>query len=502
MGVYGVARWSLTDALKLITGTRISNYERKNSLTGVVAPKEKGVVTPYAGLVYDINAQYSAYASYSDIFNPQTNRSQDGNVLDPVVGANYEVGIKGELLNKRLNVSAAVFRLAQSNLAVLDSSVPNNPSNVCGGACYTAAGKVVSQGFDLGVNGQVSRELNLAAGYTYTSAEYVAGPQKDQRFRTEQPRHSMRLAANYQLPGTQWSLGGNVAATNKAYKNGGSGANAWTIEQGALVLVGLNAKYRITPKTQLNMVVSNLTDRSYRHLYGREYAPLASRASSVLTCAMISKPPMRLSTLYPSACAALLAGLLATAPQAGAQTAPQGAADDAPATATPSTAATPASPYVMPATQVWDMASDGGEIYRIFVSAPDKGEPPRADTRCSMCSMAMPTLAPSRRRAGCRTTCPWARRSLWASATRVTSLGCAPHGRLHGPAARAAVARGAGLCQVQERCARAVSGFSDRQAARRDRPALPRQPGAPVAVWPFLWRAVCALRAVRAPPGL
>ncbi|MEF9965294.1 MAG: TonB-dependent siderophore receptor [Comamonas sp.] len=273
MGVYGVARWSLTDSLKLITGTRISNYERKNTLTGVVAPKEKGVVTPYAGLVYDINAQYSAYASYSDIFNPQTNRSQDGNVLDPVVGANYEVGIKGELLNKRLNVSAAVFRLAQSNLAVLDSSVPNNPSNACGGACYTAAGKVVSQGIDLGVNGQVSPELNLAAGYTYTSAEYVAGPQKDQRFRTEQPRHSMRLAANYQLPGTQWSLGGNVAATSKAYKNGGSGANAWTIEQGALVLLGLNARYRITPKTQLSLVVSNLTDRSYRHLYGREYAP-------------------------------------------------------------------------------------------------------------------------------------------------------------------------------------------------------------------------------------
>ncbi|MDR0260096.1 MAG: TonB-dependent receptor, partial [Comamonas sp.] len=209
----------------------------------------------------------------SDIFNPQTNRSQDGNVLDPVVGANYEVGIKGELLNKRLNVSAALFRLAQSNLAVLDDSVPNNPSNACGGACYTAAGKVVSQGIDLGVNGQVSRELNLAAGYTYTSAEYVAGPQKDQRFRTEQPRHSMRLAANYQLPGTQWSLGGNVSATSKAYKNGGSGANAWTIEQGALVLVGLNAKYRITPKTQLNLVISNLTDRSYRHLYGREYAP-------------------------------------------------------------------------------------------------------------------------------------------------------------------------------------------------------------------------------------
>ncbi|MEG1767635.1 MAG: TonB-dependent siderophore receptor [Comamonas sp.] len=271
-GAYGVARWSLTDALKLITGVRVSDYERRNVVTGAVAPRESGVVTPYAGLIYDIDSQYSAYVSYSDIFTAQSNRSQDGNVLDPIVGKNYELGVKGELLNKRLNVSAAVFHLAQSNMAVLDSSVPVNPSNACGGTCYTAAGKVVSRGLDLGANGQITRQLNLAAGYTYTDAQYVEGPQKDQRFRTEQPRHSLRVAANYQFPGTQWSLGGNVAATTRAYKTGGTVAAPWTIEQGALVLLGLHAKYRITPKTQVNLVVSNLTDRSYRHVYAREYA--------------------------------------------------------------------------------------------------------------------------------------------------------------------------------------------------------------------------------------
>lgn len=271
-GVYGVARWSLTDSLKLITGLRVSDYERRNLVTGTVVPHETGEVVPYAGLVYDIDSQYSAYVSYSDIFSAQTNRSQDGNPLDPIRGKNYELGIKGELLNKRLNVSAAVFNLAQSNMAVLDESVPNNPGNACGGACYTAAGKVVSRGLDLGANGQITRELNVAAGYTYTDAQYVEGPQKDQRFRTEQPRHSLRLAANYQFPGTQWSLGGDVAATSRTYKSGGTGAASWTIEQGTLVLLGLHAKYRITPRTQVNLTVSNLTDRSYRNVYGREYA--------------------------------------------------------------------------------------------------------------------------------------------------------------------------------------------------------------------------------------
>ena len=43
----------------------------------------------------------------------------------------------------------------------------------------------------------------------------------------------------------------------------------------------------------------------------------------------------------------------------------------------PAPATAPAAPYVMPSTQVWDMASESGEIYRIFVSAPVGGEPPR-----------------------------------------------------------------------------------------------------------------------------
>ncbi len=273
LGMYAVARWNIADALKLITGARVSKYEVQNRLTGRSAPSESGEVTPYAGLVYDIDRQFSAYLSYSDIFNPQSVRSIDGAVLSPVVGANYEAGVKGELLDKRLNVSAAVFRLEQSNLSVRDDSIPSNPGNACGGVCYTAAGKVLSQGFDLGANGQVGRDLNLAAGYTYTKAEYEAGPQQGQRFTPEQPQHNLRLSAMQRIAGTGWSVGGNIAATSAIYRSGGTGAAAWTIRQGAVTLLGLNARYQLSPKTQVLFVVSNLTDRRYRSLYAVNYSP-------------------------------------------------------------------------------------------------------------------------------------------------------------------------------------------------------------------------------------
>jgi predicted alpha/beta superfamily hydrolase len=47
------------------------------------------------------------------------------------------------------------------------------------------------------------------------------------------------------------------------------------------------------------------------------------------------------------------------------------------AQAAPPVPASPAAPgYTMPSTQVWDMASDNGDAYRIFVSFPSEGEPP------------------------------------------------------------------------------------------------------------------------------
>ncbi|WP_286867430.1 TonB-dependent receptor domain-containing protein, partial [Herbaspirillum sp. UBA812] len=87
-GVYGAARLSLADPLKLIVGARVSNYEIDNSVGGAAMRYEKnGVFTPYAGLVYDINRIYSTYLSHTRIFNPQTDyRDSKGNVLTPATG--------------------------------------------------------------------------------------------------------------------------------------------------------------------------------------------------------------------------------------------------------------------------------------------------------------------------------------------------------------------------------------------------------------------------------
>jgi outer membrane receptor for ferric coprogen and ferric-rhodotorulic acid len=164
-GFWGVARLNIADPLKLILGARVSWYDYKDT-SGVQTMDENAVFSPYAGIVYDLNEQLSVYASYSDIFQPQTAKDRTGSVLEPIVGSNYEVGVKGEFFNKRLNAAAAIFRLEQTNLAVQDDDFGISP--ICAdrlGAwyCSYASGKVITEGVDLSLNGALSSNWNIRA---------------------------------------------------------------------------------------------------------------------------------------------------------------------------------------------------------------------------------------------------------------------------------------------------------------------------------------------------
>ena len=122
--MYGAARWSLTDKLSLITGTRVVDVKSDGTNYGVAkTSKNSGKVVPYAGVVYDITDQYSVYASYTEIFDPQTKTNAAGSRLAPVEGVNYEVGIKGELFDDKVNVALAVFRTEQDNFAEQAGSI-------------------------------------------------------------------------------------------------------------------------------------------------------------------------------------------------------------------------------------------------------------------------------------------------------------------------------------------------------------------------------------------
>lgn len=230
--------------------------------------KQSGKITPYAGVVQDLNEDISAYASYTEIFKPQENIGVDNEVLKPMTGQNYEVGLKGEFLEKRINAALAVFQTDQKGRADLIEN-----SNLCPPGvfyCYRAAEKVRNRGVDFEINGALTPAWHVSFGYTYTQSKYAQGPQSGQAFATTYPRHLLKVSTDYRLP-QRWNqlrIGGSVYAQSGIYNVSGANEDEYRISQSPYALIGLHAIYEVNKNLTVQFNVDNLFDREYYQSVG------------------------------------------------------------------------------------------------------------------------------------------------------------------------------------------------------------------------------------------
>ncbi len=263
-GVFGQVRLSLADPWKLILGARVTDYsDRSRGVSpGPVYAWNQGAqafqrVTPYGGLIFDVNREWSVYASYSDIFMPQTEQTYTGKTLDPRVGAQYELGTKGELLDGKLNASFALFHIEDRNRAMEDLNHPE-----CSPTCYTQAGKAESKGWETEVSGSPLPGLELSAGYTNLITRLLRDDSSQgQPLNNWWPRHTLKLWGNYQFSGSLqgFSAGLGLDAMSRFSGNGSSASR----EQGGYGVVDARLGYRFTPKSSVSLNVKNLFDRVY-----------------------------------------------------------------------------------------------------------------------------------------------------------------------------------------------------------------------------------------------
>ena len=256
-GVYGATRLSLSDELSLILGTRVSwsDYQVPSDRY-----RENARVVPYAGLVYDLDAHHSVYASYTQIYKTQSSYAPGNSLLEPVDGENYETGIKGEYFDGALNTSLALFQTDLRNMPEAIAGVRN-----CGvtlsSTCYQEGGKVRNRGFEVEVSGQPLEGWNLSAGYTYSDPEYVAGSNKGNDYYTRIPRRLLKVSSDYQLPGRldQWRVGGDVFAQSRT----STSASTYDIRQSGYALLNLHANYQINRQLSLQYNLNNALDKKY-----------------------------------------------------------------------------------------------------------------------------------------------------------------------------------------------------------------------------------------------
>lgn len=268
-GLYGAVRLHPVDALSVIVGARVSNYKQEQDRTFFDAGtaritsriEENNVITPYAGVVYDLDKTYSVFGSYTSIFAPQSNRDINRNFLSPVRGKGVEAGVKAEYLDGKVNASASLFQIRQSNVA---SSV----GEVNGEEAYKAIDGVTSRGVEMEVTGEVAKDVKLSAGYTYTHVRDADG--KDvfsTMLQTTQPAHLVRVQGTWRLPASldKLTVGGGVN-WQSSYEG-----NIWNpaiedysrIKQGGYALVNLLARYEISKNVTASLNVNNLLDKKY-----------------------------------------------------------------------------------------------------------------------------------------------------------------------------------------------------------------------------------------------
>ncbi|MCI4592320.1 TonB-dependent siderophore receptor [Sphingobium sp. BYY-5] len=280
-GAYASIRLNPADPLKIILGGRLDWYDYDNVGTSVGDYRVNAHKTFYAGVLLDLDRHHTLYASYTDVFQPQSAKgfapdAGSQRILDPILGKNYEVGLKGEYLDGHLNATIALFQVDQTNRAIVpvdQSGCPTFPA----ASCSVSSGLVRSKGVEAEVQGEPLPGWQLSAGWAYVRVRYVEGlnPTNESRvFDTDYPEHIVKLSSFYTLPGTldRFRVGASLHWQSRIYNQNLRGANfnniSFIVDQGAYAILDLMGSVKLNDRIDLQVNLNNVLDKTYYKAVG------------------------------------------------------------------------------------------------------------------------------------------------------------------------------------------------------------------------------------------
>lgn len=158
------------------------------------------VLIPRVGLSYAISKEWSAYATYLEGFQPQSQAFENmpaisNNISEqqsihfaPLRSSLVEAGVKAELMGGRLKGTLSLFEIKQRNILMKEDD-----------DTYSLRGSDRSRGIELELAGYLTPELQLSAAYSYLNAIITAD--KDPNLvgarKEAAPRHNASLWTKY-----------------------------------------------------------------------------------------------------------------------------------------------------------------------------------------------------------------------------------------------------------------------------------------------------------------
>ena len=231
----------------------VSNIDKLNQTRSDL---DKNNFSTRAALLYLFDNGFAPYISYSTAFTPTSFADENGNVLDPMKGKQWEAGLKYEPEGMNSQFSASVFRINQTNIATKEE--PTDP--------YRSIGEIESKGVELEAISQLTDSFRLQAAYTWTDIRYKkSSPEEQGKRAVYAPRNQASAWLSYDVK--SGPLDGLTLGSGVRYVNGITSDRLNTHTLPSWTLVDMTIGYDLSKvgikglSAQLN--VNNLTDKSY-----------------------------------------------------------------------------------------------------------------------------------------------------------------------------------------------------------------------------------------------
>ena len=232
---------------------KVTNDNRLNNTSDTL---DKGHFSSRAALLYLFDNGFAPYVSYSTAFTPTSFTDENGKILEPMKGKQWEAGLKYEPEGMQAMYSASVFRINQKNIATKEE--PTDP--------YRSIGEIESEGVELEAVGQLTDNLRLQAAYTYTDIRYKkSSPEEQGKRAVYAPRNQASAWLSYDVK--SGPLDGLTVGSGVRYVNGITSDRQNTHTLPSYTLVDMAVGYDLSKvglkglSAQVN--VNNLTDKSY-----------------------------------------------------------------------------------------------------------------------------------------------------------------------------------------------------------------------------------------------
>ena len=281
LGAYAQVEIDVTPRIGVTLGGRYDDFQRESTYFATTEEEQTQTIkddnrrfSPKASVRFKIRSDLSSYVSYaqgfSPAFGPNWSFESRSAGLKPEIGHNYEIGLKGRVLNRKLAFNVAAYRLTRQDLllVIFPEGGGDTPQS-------TNAGEQRSQGIETEVLADLSglvQGLSLFSNYAYTDSEWLdfrfvpafSDQEVDASGKTVNlvPKHMLQAGLNHRLKRVEASLW--LTYTSDYFVDLMN-----TVELGAYTVFNASLTYRPPVQgVEVQVTALNLFDTDFYHYFG------------------------------------------------------------------------------------------------------------------------------------------------------------------------------------------------------------------------------------------